>query len=145
MNHPTFDGGPGTASVIVLPRADGQYSDHASDVVALLEEAGVQATYATDPRTAGTYGEKTAETLLPPLLIVLSDAATVIAAVQGVVHVVRWFLTGRPKGHEVVVDIAFERNEDGESLSVHVSADQMSVGDLERVLREAGRVWKDQD
>jgi hypothetical protein len=139
-------GSPAGAAVVVLPREDGQYSDHAPDVVALLEEAGVPATYATDPRTAGTYGQKTAETLLPPLLIVLSDAASVITVAQGIVHVVRWFLDGRPKGHKVVVvDVTFQRDEDGESRSVHVSADQMSVGELERVLREAGQLWKDQE
>ena len=46
------------ASVLVLPRADGQYSGMAADMLGLLEEAGVAADYATDPMATGVHIEK---------------------------------------------------------------------------------------
>jgi hypothetical protein len=46
------------ATVFILPRADGQHSDHSTDTLALFEEAGLAADYATDPMAGGVHSEK---------------------------------------------------------------------------------------
>src|SRR5688572_12186886 len=90
------------ATVFILPRHDGQYSNHASDTLALLEEAGVAVDYATDPMAAGVHGEKSADLILPPLLVLFSDAATLAGAIDGIIYVTRWFI-GQVPGRTVSV------------------------------------------
>jgi hypothetical protein len=80
------------AAVLVLPRYDGQYSVHASDILGLLREIGLPAAYASDPMAAGEHAEKGADVVLPLLFAVgaVSDWAT---TVDGLVFVVKYFLT----------------------------------------------------
>jgi hypothetical protein len=131
------------AGIFVLPGKDGQYSDHATDVVALLEEAGVVVDYATDPMTAGVHGEKSAETILPALVIAFGNAASIASAIDGVIWVIKHFAQDRPR-HRVVVDVTFEIDPDGtERRSVHVDTTGPDIEEVAKLLKQAGKVWPD--
>jgi hypothetical protein len=124
--------------VFVLPRADGQYSNHASDVIGLLDEAGVPTDYATDPMTSGVFAYKSADVYLPPLLIVFSDAATLAGAVEGVAMVIRWF-AGKVPHRTVSIEVAMQRGADGSTRHV-TRIDGATAGEAERLLRRAARM-----
>lgn len=126
------------ATVFVLPRADGQYSDHATDVVALLEEAGLVVDYATDPTAAGVHAEKSAVLILPPLLVLFSDAATLAGAIEGIIYMIRWF-TGKMELGKVSVDVTIQEGADGSS-SRTVTIAGATAAEAEGLLREAGRL-----
>jgi len=124
--------------VFVLPRSDGQYNSRASDVLGLLDEAGVPADYATDPMATGVYAQKSADVILPPLLIVFSDAATLAGAVEGVAMVFRWF-AGKVPQRTLSVEVAMQRGADGTSR--HVTKIYGATADeAERLLRQAARM-----
>jgi hypothetical protein len=125
-------------SVFILPRADGQYSNHATDTVALLEEAGVAVDYASDPMASGVHAEKSADVILPPLLILFSDAATLAGAIEGVTYIVRWF-AGRVPHRTVTLDVLVQQGADGSSRR-RVRVAGATADEAERLLREAGRV-----
>ncbi|MGQ0804991.1 MAG: hypothetical protein ACT4PI_14165 [Actinomycetota bacterium] len=126
------------AQVFVLPRADGQYSNHASDVLGLLDEVGVPADYATDPMATGVFAQKSADVILPPLLIVFSDAAALAGAIEGVTMVIRWF-TGKLPHRTVSVEVALQRGVDGSSRHV-TKIDGATADEAERLLRQAARM-----
>ena len=124
--------------VFVLPRQDGQYSNHASDVLGVLDESGVPADYATDPMATGVFAQKSAELILPPLLIIFSDAATLAAAIEGVTMVFRWF-AGRVPQRLLSVEVVMQRGADGSTR--HVTTIKDATGDeAERLLRLAARM-----
>jgi hypothetical protein len=123
------------AQVILLPREDGQYSDHATDTLALLEEAGLVADYATDPMRAGVFGEKAAELFLPPLLILFSDAATLAGAIEGVIYVFRWFTGKVPR--RISVRVVFQQAGDG-SWRHETSIDGATGDEAAKILRASG-------
>jgi len=125
-------------AVFILPRADGQYSHHATDVIALLEEVGVSVDYATDPMASGVHAEKSAELVLPPLVILFSDATTLASALDGVTFVVRWFLEHRPGGR-VSVKVDLQRGTDGSSRR-RVAIESATADEAERLLRAVGRL-----
>ncbi len=107
-NHPD-------ATVIVFPREDGQYSGLATDVLGLLEEAGVTADYATDPMATGVHIEKSADVVLPWLLLVaqaIGTAGDLSNTVDGVIATVRWILERRP-GTKVQLKMAVTKRPDG--------------------------------
>jgi hypothetical protein len=126
------------ARVFILPRSDGQYSNHATDTVALLEEAGVVVDYATDPMAAGVHGEKSADLILPPLLVVFSDAATLASAIDGLIHVVQWF-AGRVPRRTIGLKVVVQRDADGSSRR-QVTINGASAEETVRLLREAAKV-----
>ena len=137
LTHLALERQPG-AQVFVLPRADGQYSNHASDVLGLLEHAGVLADYATDPMASGVFAQKSADVILPSLLIVFSDAATLAGAIEGVTMVIRWF-TGRLPHRTVSVEVALQRGADGSTRHV-TSIHGATADEAERLLRQAARM-----
>jgi hypothetical protein len=124
--------------VAILPRADGQYSNHATDTLALLEEAGVIADYATDPFEAGVHAEKSADVVLPPLLVIFSDAANLAGAIDAVAHVILWFLGKRPSGR-VSVDVFLQRKQRGASTT-RIRIRNATSDEAIRLLREAGQL-----
>jgi hypothetical protein len=89
------------ARVLLMPREGGQYAETASDVIALLEEAGVRAEYATDPEAAGIYGLKSADVILP-MLVLVGEAKQVFDVIDGIVWVTRFFLD-RHRGRAIRV------------------------------------------
>lgn len=124
--------------VFVLPRDEGQYSNRASDVLGLLDEAGVPADYATDPMAAGVFAQKSADVILPSLLIVFSDAATLAGAIEGVTMVFRWF-AGKLPEHGLSVEVAMQRGADGSTR--HTTKIRRATADeAERLLRQAARM-----
>lgn len=126
------------ATVLILPREDGQYGNHAIDAFLLLEEVGVSVDYATDPMAAGVHAEKDATILLPPLLVLFSDAATYAGAVEGIVYLIRWFSRGVPS-RKVQVDVVVEQSADGSSRR-EVRLGGVTAQEAERLLHEAGNV-----
>jgi hypothetical protein len=126
------------AQVFVLPRDDGQYASRASDVLGLLHEANVPADYASDPMATGVWAQKSADVILPPLLIVFSDAATLAGAIEGVTMVIRWF-AGKVPHRTVSVKVAMQRGADGSSRHV-TKIDNATADEAERLLRQAARM-----
>jgi hypothetical protein len=126
------------AAVFILPRGDGQYSNHATDTIALLEEAGVAVDYATDPMASGVHGEKAADVVLPTLLIVLGDAAAYAGAVEGVAWVLRWFTSQMPL-RKVAVDVLLQRGADGSSRR-RVKLDNVTADEAIKLLKAAGKL-----
>lgn len=124
--------------VFILPRSDGQYSNHATDTLALLEEAGVAADYVSDPMAAGVHAEKSADLILPPLLVLFSDAATLAGGIEGVIYVVRWF-TGKLPHRTVTLDVLVQHGADGSSRR-RVKVAGATAEEAERLLQEAGRL-----
>jgi hypothetical protein len=125
------------ATIYLLPREDGQYSDHSTDVIALLEEAGVSVDYATDPMAGGVFGLKSADLVLPPLLILVSDAATLAGAISGVVGLIRWFTRDSGGRRSVSVEVTIQRDAGGSSRRT-VSIAGASADEAERLLKQAG-------
>ncbi len=129
-------------TVYLLPRDDGQYVNHASDVLALLEESGVSVDYATDPVAAGIHAEKSADLVLPPLLILFSDAATLAGAIEGVIYVIRWFIGTRNHRH-VMVEVTLQEDADGSTRrTLTLDAEGATVDEVARLLKQAGGTWK---
>ncbi len=126
------------ATVFILPRADGQYSNHATDTVALLEETGVVVDYATDPMATGVHAEKSADLILPPLLVIFSDAKALWSAISGVLYVIRWFSDHR-SNHRVSIDVTLQQGSDGSSRRT-VGIKGATADEAERLLRAAGRI-----
>jgi hypothetical protein len=126
------------ATVYLLPRDDGEYDSHATDVVALLDEAGVAVDYATDPMAAGVYSLKSADIVLPPLVILFSDAATLAGAIGGVVSLIRWFTEHRARSR-VTVEVSMQREADGSSRRT-VTVKAATADEAERLLKQAGKL-----
>jgi hypothetical protein len=126
------------AIVFILPRNDGQYSNHATDTLTLLEEAGVAVDYATDPMSTGVHGEKSADIVLPPLLVLFGDAATLASAIDGVVHVVRWF-TGKVPRRTIALEVLVQQDAGGSSRR-RVKINGATAEEAERLLRQAAKV-----
>ena len=126
------------AVVFLLPGVDGQYSNHATDVLALLEESGVPVDYATDPMAAGVYAQKSADLVLPPLLIVFGDVASLASAVSGVIAMIRW-LAGRPGRSRVTVEVTIQQDADGSSRR-QVRIANATADEAEVLLKQAGRL-----
>lgn len=106
------------AAVLVLPRADGQYSGVAADVLGLLEEAGVAADYASDPMATGVHIEKSADIVLPFLLIIaqaIGTAGNVSTTIDGIITTIRWFTQRRP-GAIVQLNVGVTRRPDGAEI-----------------------------
>lgn len=129
------------ATVLVMPREDGQYSGVAADVLGLLEEAGVSADYASDPMQSGVHIEKSAEIILPFLLIVaqaIGTAGDISTTVDGILATIRWFFHRRPAA-TVELNVGVTRRAGGEE----VRKLQMTIGPgglderTERTIRDA--------
>ncbi len=84
-----------------MPREDGQYAETASDVIALLEEADVRAECATNPEAAGIFGRKSADVILP-LLVLVGEAKHMYDVIDGVIWVARYFVD-RHRGRRIRV------------------------------------------
>ena len=69
-----------------MPRRDGQYSNHSTDVLALLDEAGVAVDYATDPIASGVHAEKSADAAILAASELMSTLLNARANPEVVVH-----------------------------------------------------------
>lgn len=125
------------ATVFLLPRPDGQYTNHATDTIALLEEAGIVVDYATDPMAGGVHAEKAADLDLGALLILFSDATAMAEAINGVLGVIRWFTRDRQR--TISLDVVAEKAADGSSRRM-VRIRRATVDESERLLRAAGDI-----
>src|SRR5450756_932233 len=64
--------------------------------------------------STGVHGEKSADIVLPPLLVLFGDAATLASAIDGVVHVVRWF-TGKVPRRTIALEVLVQQDAGGSS------------------------------
>lgn len=126
------------ATIYLLPRSDGQYANHATDMVALLEEAGVAVDYVTDPMAAGVYAQKSADLVLPPLLILFGDAASIASAISGVIAMIRWLTTHSGRSR-VSVEVITQLGADGSSRR-RISIANATADEAERLLKQAAKV-----
>ncbi len=123
------------AAVLLMPRKDGQYAETASDVIALLEEAGVRAECATDPEVAGIFGQKSADVILP-LLILIGEAKQVYDVIDGVIWVARYF-ADRHRGRRIRVRAGRWIEADRDVRVVEVDVDGGTDLDVGNAIREA--------
>ncbi len=127
------------AAVLVFPRSDGRYPDEATNVVGLFDEAGVGINYATDPVAAGNYTYKSAEILLPAVVIALAQVGDVVGLIEGFVRVVKYYLGRRPKAG-LRMDVGVAEGDSVRWARIEVDgppgeAEQMVRDVLDRVLR----------
>lgn len=130
-----------TATALVLPRDDGQYDGVAADVLGLLDEAGVVADYASDPMATGVHIEKSADVVLPWILLIagaVGTAGDLAGTVDGVIFMLRWLLEHR-HGAKIELRIAVTRRPDGsETKELKLTAGPGGLdAATERMVRDA--------
>jgi len=129
------------AAVLVFPREDGQYASVASDILGLLEEADVRADYATDPMATGVYIQKSADIVLPWILVIVQTLQTtggVANTVEGLLTMIRW-IVGRQPGAKVELRLALTRRPGGgETRKLELIIGRGGLDDqAERTIRDA--------